>query len=245
MPSTDSISINRTITRAQHRAATRLQCHWRANAAKKAAAALRSDERRWAAEAGEAAVALMERVSLPSTAEAVTPFLQELYDAFEPHAPAAASVHSKCLDIATPDGSYYGIYSLSVPALRQNKYSYHGVGKGFVAGTICPAKNLDGDRDWRAREITDGKVEPVPCYRWHGDDLTTGKPYDVTTRPWYRHAVERGAGFTEPYADPTSGEGLVSFVAPLRERAGGPVVGVVIAGSFLDPRGDAKRAAEI
>ena len=59
------------------------------------------------------------------------------------------------------------------------------------------------------------------------------------------HAVERGAGFTEPYADPTSGEGLVSFVAPLRERAGGPVVGVVIAGSFLDPRGDAKRAAEV
>ena len=55
----------------------------------------------------------------------------------------------------------------------------------------------------------------------------------------------RGAGFTEPYADPTSGEGLVSFVAPLRERAGGPVVGVVIAGSFLDPRGDAKGAAEI
>jgi len=45
--------------------------------------------------------------------------------------------------------------------------------------------------------------------------------------------------------DPTSGEGLVSFVAPLRERAGGPVVGVVIAGSFLDPRGDAKRAAEV
>ena len=97
---------------------------------------------------------------------------------------------------------------------------------------ITAGGSVDVGREAQARWFLSVSIPPQPMV-------------DVTTRPWYRHAVERGAGFTEPYADPTSGEGLVSFVAPLRERAGGPVVGVVIAGSFLDPRGDAKRAAEV
>ena len=128
--------------------------------------------------------------------------------------------------------------------------------KRFVAGVISPV--LSGNMNWTAREIrrlgTADHSQQGPCavqtdpsYVWRcggdeGLDVSTGEPYDVRNRPWYRHAVEQGAGFTEPYADPVTGEGMVSYVIPLYadedQSESSAVVGVVIAGSFLDSRGD-------
>ena len=206
------------------------------------------EERRWAADSAAAAVALLHiKLTLPTSEDDVTPFLKQLWDVFAEFKPAAATVHSKFLDVATEQGEYYGVCSMCVPALKSGKYEYEtrpslaepapaAEGKGFVASTISPA--IYGNADWQAREITGDEVAAQPCYKWHGDDCTTGEPYDVRVRPWYRHAVERGTGFTDPYADPVTGEGMVSYVAPLR-RADGVIWGVVIAGSFLDSRGDA------
>ena len=126
-----------------------------------------------------------------------------------------------------------------MPELKQGGKFDYGLGKEgkeYVAGSICPL--IYGHSDWDVREIVDNEVESYPFYTWRGDDLSTGKPYDVTVRPWYRHAVERGEGFTEPYADPATGEVIRSYVAPLC-RADGAILGVVIAGSFLDQRGNA------
>jgi hypothetical protein len=172
-------------------------------------------------------------------------------------------VHSKGVTIATAEGEFFGFYSFDVDALRKNVYKYSGdndeANKRFVGGVISPLI-YDG-MDWHAREVcpvettaehreqpspkkqlNPCKVQAEPFYVWQcagdqGVDLSTGENYDVRARPWYRHAAEIGEGFTEPYPDPVTGEGMVSYVVPIREKADASVLGVVIAGSFLDDSG--------
>ena len=214
---------------------------------------------------------------LPQHNEDVPQFLQALWNVFEPLHPGPNQVHSKGLDIATAEGEYFGLYSLDTDALHDGVYRY-GYGddlgtKRFVAGAISPLL-YDGRMDWMAREVRavdpggataaaaapqrgPCAVQPSPFYVWEcggdeGLDMATGEPYDVRVRPWYRHAVEAGEGFTPPYPDPVTGEGMVSYVIPLFDGGSeadcdgncpagagtGGVIGVIIAGSFLDSAGD-------
>ena len=181
----------------------------------------------------QAIVRLLAQLPLPSSADEVRPFLQQLYDVFSDYKESAKTIESKGVGLATASGEYYGIYGLCVRALKQEGKFDYGPGRDYVAATISP--RIYGHADWEAREVIDGQVEELPFYAWRGNDVTTGKPYDVTVRPWYRHAVERGAGFTEPYGDPATGAGMGAYVAPLR-GAGGEILGVVIR-SFRYPRG--------
>ena len=59
------------------------------------------DEWNWAAESVKAAVTLLEHLQLPHSFYTVKPFLQQIYDVFSNFKPAAETVHSKGLDIAT------------------------------------------------------------------------------------------------------------------------------------------------
>eukprot|EP01045_Picozoa_sp_COSAG04_P011778 COSAG04_NODE_769_length_10450_cov_4.413390_4_plen_219_part_00 len=142
---------------------------------------------RWAADSAMAAVKLLEQHALPRAESEVTPFLQTIYDTFSQFKPEADTVHSKCLDVATAGGDYFGIYSLSVPKLVDEelslgeRYDYgqfkknaDGVlqadpafGKGYVASVIC--NSIYGDTGWRAFEITDGKTA-----RWPPRTATSG-----------------------------------------------------------------------
>ena len=54
----------------------------------------------------------------------------------------------------------------------------------------------------------------------------------TTWLPWYRHAVEKGRGWTDPYVDPITGEETVSYVAPIRAHNSDALAGVVVVGSF-------------
>ena len=67
---------------------------------------------RWAADSAMAAVKLLEQHALPRAESEVTPFLQTIYDTFSQFKPEADTVHSKCLDVATAGGDYFGIYIL-------------------------------------------------------------------------------------------------------------------------------------
>jgi hypothetical protein len=190
--------------------------------------------------------------------------MQRLWDLFQECHTGPASVHSKGLNIASAEGEFFGFYSFDVDALRKGNYQYSGenqASKRFVGGVLSPL--LYEGMDWHAHEViavgedeNSGscddwqlqldpcKIDPDPFYVWkcggdQGVDLSTGKHYDVRDRPWYRHAVEIGEGFTAPYPDPVTGEGMVSYVIPIRDECkDGDVLGVVIAGSFLDETGN-------
>merc|ERR1712039_226574 len=115
-------------------------------------------------------------------------------------------------------------------ALEAGSIVYFGERKSFAAGAISRAY---GDSSYHVHLLDGDKVTQESLFAWSEDDKITGKPYDPTRRPWFLHAVEHGEGFTPAYPDPITGEGMVSYVMPIRD--GREVLGVVVAGSFLDP----------
>jgi hypothetical protein len=136
-------------------------------------------------------------------------------------------IHSKCVGFAQPGGGYHAVYLMDRTALARGEYAY---GSDLVLGwprsedgefrAYLPSA-VDGDGDWATTSVgAGGGARHI--YAWHGE-------YQVETRPWYRHALAgpTGGSWTSPYADPVTGELLVSFVAPLPQGAG-----VVIAGAF-------------
>ena len=86
-------------------------------------------------------------------------------------------------------------------------------------------------------------------YEWRAQD---GATWDVRSRPWlvaFRDPISAEgdsisaegdqisaeARWTDPYVDPSTGDRLVSFVAPLRDEGTGTFLGVVLAGSIVQP----------
>ena len=86
-------------------------------------------------------------------------------------------------------------------------------------------------------------------YEWRAQD---GATWDVRSRPWlvaFRDSISAEgdpisaegdpisaeARWTDPYVDPATGDRLVSFVAPLRDEGTGTFLGVVLAGSIVQP----------
>ena len=73
---------------------------------------------------------------------------------------------------------------------------------------------------------------------------STGRSYDVRTRLWFRHALEHEEGWTDPYADPVTGEAMVSYVRCIRKpgvsQGDWTTAGVVVVGSVLNRHGDGK-----
>ena len=79
-------------------------------------------------------------------------------------------------------------------------------------------------------------------YEWRAQD---GATWDVRSRPWlvaFRDSISSEgdpisieARWTDPYADPATGDWLGSFVAPLRDECTGTFLGVVLAGSIVQP----------
>ena len=79
-------------------------------------------------------------------------------------------------------------------------------------------------------------------YEWRAQD---GATWDVRSRPWlvaFRDPISAEgdpisaeARWTDPYVDPATGDWLVSFVAPLRDEGTGTFLGVVLAGSIVQP----------
>eukprot|EP00418_Pyrodinium_bahamense_P019463 CAMPEP_0179104502 /NCGR_PEP_ID=MMETSP0796-20121207/48480_1 /TAXON_ID=73915 /ORGANISM="Pyrodinium bahamense, Strain pbaha01" /LENGTH=209 /DNA_ID=CAMNT_0020802449 /DNA_START=108 /DNA_END=737 /DNA_ORIENTATION=+ len=159
--------------------------------------------------------------------------LNSVWEVLRVHGPPGADVHSKALGLATASGDFYSIYSFDMTELSRGAFTYVGDQKRFVAGAVS---QVYGDHAWHAYTLNQDSVSTVPFGVWGGSDPCTGKAYNAADRPWYAHAVENGEGLTLPYSDPVTGQGMVSYVLPLRDSE--QVLGVIVAGSFLDPTGD-------
>ena len=74
-------------------------------------------------------------------------------------------------------------------------------------------------------ESVDALLATGHVYEWRGD-------YRVEDRPWFLHAQAQDSActgsWTPPYADPVTGDLVVSFVALLQQPPGA----VAIAGTF-------------
>ena len=95
------------------------------------------------------------------------------------------------------------------------------------------ADAADATAATRTATRDDNNDDPRHLYAWRGD-------YDVSQRPWFAHALRsrRPEGsWTEPYADPVTGELVVSFVRALAAPELG--AGVAIAGTFTADAFDA------
>lgn len=119
-------------------------------------------------------------------------------------------LHSKCIGFALP-GEYYAVYLMDRTALMRGEYAY---GKEPCLGWPC----VDG-----MLRAYDSSALNEHVYQWQGD-------YTVEARPWFLHGRNSPASgsWTPPYADPVTGELVVSFVAPLQQPEGA----VVIAGTW-------------
>ena len=135
-------------------------------------------------------------------------------------------LHSKCIGFALP-GEYYATYLMDRSSLERGEYAY---GRDLVLGWPCEGSTFKAfppeavSTDERADERADDElVSMAPVYQWSGE-------YAVEQRPWFLHgrSTSEGGSWTPPYADPVTGEMLVSFVAPLPQPKGA----VVIAGTF-------------
>lgn len=129
-------------------------------------------------------------------------------------------LHSKCIGFALP-GEYYCAYLMDVAALEHGEYVY---GRDVCIGWPSPTPGafrayLPSAVDAASRD----KDDAAHLYEWRGE-------YKVEMRPWYLHAVQaNGSGsWTEPYADPVTGEAIVSYVCTVPDVDGA----VVIAGAF-------------
>ncbi|CAK0885090.1 unnamed protein product [Prorocentrum cordatum] len=111
-------------------------------------------------------------------------------------------------------------------ALERGEYAY---GRDLLVGW----PRCDGCfRAYPPAAVADAGVDlsAAHVYGWRG-------AYSVEERPWFLHGLRSppGGSWTPPYADPVTGEQIVSYVAPL----GGAEGAVVIAGAFAAPGPDA------
>mmetsp|Transcript_34957 Transcript_34957/g.96669 ORF Transcript_34957/g.96669 Transcript_34957/m.96669 type:complete len:210 (-) Transcript_34957:25-654(-) len=169
----------------------------------------------------------------PETLADVRDALNTVWEALRLHGPPGSDVYSTALGLATASGESYTIHSFDVAELSRGAFTYSGDQKRFVAGAVS---QIYGDQFFHAYTLNTDSVSAVPFAVWRGSDPSTGETWNAADRPWYAHAIAKGEGFTDPYPDSITGEGTVSYVLPLRDSE--QVLGVIVAGSFLDPTGD-------